>query len=139
MALVEQRRLDGYAATVDHAVKRKSEFDKKLLQRAPRIVVFQPGDLVQVHATEWVHTLASIKKLIPMWSVPRRIVSQQCNSYTLETLDGVPLPGLYNARRLRAFEPRDGTKLASDEMVRLGGYMDDGGVVELEEEDSGSQ
>ena len=32
MALVEQWRLDGYTATVDHAVKRKSEFNKKLLQ-----------------------------------------------------------------------------------------------------------
>ena len=66
MALMEQQQLDGYAATVDHAAKRKSEFDKKVQQCAPKIVVFQPGDLIQVHAMEWVHTLASIKKLIPM-------------------------------------------------------------------------
>jgi transposase InsO family protein len=136
MALAEQRWLDGYAATVDHAAKRKSAFDKKLLQRAPRNVVFQPGDLVQVHATEWVHTFASIKKLTPMWSVLHRIVNRQRNSYTLETLDGVALPGLYNTRRLRAFEPRDGTRLAEEEMARLEKHADDGGVDELEEDDS---
>ena len=30
MALIEQRQLDSYAATLDHAAKWKSEFDKKL-------------------------------------------------------------------------------------------------------------
>ena len=139
MALVEQRHLDGYAATVDHAAKRKSEFDKKLLQRAPRNVVFQPGDLVQVHATEWVHTFTSIKKLVPMWSIPRRVASRLRNSYTLESLDGVLLPGLYNARRLRAFEPRDGTRLASEEMARLEEHTGDDGVNELEDDDSVTQ
>jgi hypothetical protein len=40
------------------------------------------------------------------------------NSYTLETLDGDPVDGVFNARRLRAFEPREGTKLAFDELTR---------------------
>jgi len=40
LALVEQQQLDGYAAIVDHAVKRKSIFDAKLRQQAPRNVVF---------------------------------------------------------------------------------------------------
>jgi hypothetical protein len=66
MALVKQRQLDGYTTMVDHMAKRKSEFNKKLLWHTPKNVVFQPGDLIQVHATEWVHTFASIKKLIPM-------------------------------------------------------------------------
>jgi hypothetical protein len=117
-AFVEQQRLDGYSAIVDHAAKRKNVFDAKLLQRAPRDVVFKPGDLVQVHATQWVRTFAAIRKLIPMWSPPRRVVMQQRNSYTLETLDGDPLDGVFNARRLRAFEPREGTKLAFDELVK---------------------
>jgi hypothetical protein len=81
--------------------------------------VFQTGDLVQVHATEWVRTFASIKKLIPMWSIPHRVVERRRNSYTLETLSGLPLTGLYNSRQLRAFEPREGTKLAMDEIARL--------------------
>ena len=74
LAFIKQQHLDGYAATIDHTIKRKAVFDAKLRQQAPKNVVFQPGDLVQVHATEWVHTFASIKKLIPMWSIPRRVV-----------------------------------------------------------------
>ena len=54
LMLVEQQHLDGYAATVDHAIKHKNIFNAKLHQRAPRNVVFQEGDLVQIHATEWV-------------------------------------------------------------------------------------
>ena len=118
LALIEQQRLDGYSAIVDHAAKRKAKFDAKLQKHAPREVTFEVGSLVQIHATQWVHTLAAVKKLIPMWSVPRRIVTRQRNSYTLETLDGDPIEGVFNARRLRAFIPRDGTKLAFDELVR---------------------
>ena len=54
LALVEQQRLDGYSATVDHAIKCKNTFDAKLRQQALQNVVFQQGDLVQIHATEWV-------------------------------------------------------------------------------------
>jgi len=118
LALTEQQRLDGYSAIVDHAVKRKQRFDSKLLKHKPGNITFKPGDLVQVHATKWVHSLAAIKKLIPMWSPPCRVVSKKRNSYTLETLDGNPMDGVFNARRLRTFEPREGTKLAFDELVR---------------------
>jgi hypothetical protein len=119
LALVEQQHLDGYAAIVDHAIKRKGIFDAKLRQRAPRIVVFQPGDLIQVHATEWIRMFAAIKKLTPMWSIPHRVKTRLLNSYTLETLEGLPLTGIYNTRRLRAFTPRVGTKLAASEMERM--------------------
>jgi hypothetical protein len=119
LSLVEQQRLDGYAVIVDHAAKRKDVFDTKLQQKAPRIVKFQKGDLVQVHATKWVRTFASIKKLIPMWSILHCVVTRKLNSYTLETLGGLPLMSVYNARRLRPFEPREGTKLAMDELACL--------------------
>ena len=118
LALIEQQQLDGYSAIVDHAAKRKARFDAKLLKHAPGEVTFKVGDLVQTHATQWVQTYAAIKKLIPMWSTPCRIVTKQRNSYTLETLDGNPIDGVFNARHLRAFTPRDGTKLAFDELVR---------------------
>jgi hypothetical protein len=118
LALTEQQRLDGYSAIVDHAAKRKQRFDSKVLKHKPGNVIFKPGDLVQVHATKWVHSLAAIKKLIPMWSPPRRVILKKRNSYTLETLEGEPVDGVFNARRLRAFEPREGTKLAFDELVR---------------------
>jgi hypothetical protein len=136
LALVEQQRLDGYSAIVEHAAKRKTKFDAKLLQRAPREVIFKVGDLVQTHASQWVRTFAAIKKLTPMWSPPCRIVARKLNSYTLETLDGEPMDGLYNARRLRMFEPREGTKLAFDELVRENepdedlGAENEGGVTE---------
>ena len=100
-------------------MKRKNIFDTKLRQRAPRNIIFQPGDLVQVHATEWVQTFAAIKKLIPMWSIPHRVKTKLLNSYTLETLTGLPLAGIYNSRRLRAFTPRTGTKLAIAELVHM--------------------
>jgi hypothetical protein len=96
LALVEQQHLDGYSAIVEHAVRRKNKFNMKLLQRAPREVVFKTGDLVQTHATQWVRTFAAIKKLTPMWSPPRHVVTRKLNSYTLETLDGEPMDGLYN-------------------------------------------
>ena len=136
LALVEQQRLDGYSAIVEHAAKRKTKFDAKLLQRAPREVIFKVGDLVQTHASQWVRTFAAIKKLTPMWSPPCRIVARKLNSYTLETLDGEPMDGLYNARRLRMFEPREGTKLVFDELVRENepdedlGAENEGGVTE---------
>jgi hypothetical protein len=139
LAYVEQQRLDGYATIVDHAVKRKRAFDKKVLKRAPREVIFKKGDLVQVYRSDLVHTVSTIKKLAPMWSSPRRISARKLNSYTLETLEGVPLNGLFNVRRLRAFKPRDGTKLALAEASRKEAAGDNAGLDEgadrVEEED----
>jgi hypothetical protein len=97
----------------------KNIFDAKLHQRAPQNVIFQQGDLVQIHAMEWVRTFASIKKLIPMWSIPHRVKTRHLNSYMLETLGGLPLTGMYNARRLQAFKPHEGTKLALGELTRI--------------------
>jgi len=132
LALVEQQHLDGYAAIVDHTAKRKSTFDAKLHQQAPWNVVFQPGDLVQIHATEWVHTFTAIKKLIPMWSIPHRVKTRQLNLYTLETLEGLPLSGVYNARRLCAFTPRMGTMLATMEMECLETIEEEEGTDEVD-------
>ena len=68
--------------------------------------------------------------------MPYHVVNQLRNSYTLDSLDGVPLPRLYNARRLHVFEPRDGTRLASEEMARLEEHVGVDGVNKLEEDDS---
>jgi hypothetical protein len=54
LMLVEQQHLESYAMTVDHAIKHKNIFDAKLRQQVPQNVVFQQGDLVQIHATKWV-------------------------------------------------------------------------------------
>jgi hypothetical protein len=97
--------------------------------------VFEPKDLVQVPTTQWVQMFASIKKLIPMWLVPYRVTAQQLNSYTLETLDGLPLTGVYNSRWLRAFVPRKGTKLATEELVHFETF--EGSEELYEDEDLG--
>ena len=44
------------------------------------------------------------------------MVDRSLNSYTLERLDGTPIPGNFSARRLRGFTPRDGTKLAEEQV-----------------------
>ena len=50
---------------------------------------------------------------------------QQHNSYTLETLDGDPIDGVFIARCLHMFHPREGTKLAFEEPVRENGPDED--------------
>ena len=54
-----------------------------------------------------------------MWSIPHHVRTRLLNSYTLETLSGLPLTGVYNTRCLRAFEPRQGMKLALGELTRI--------------------
>jgi hypothetical protein len=72
-----------------------------------------------------------------MWSIPHHIKTQQLNSYTLEALSGLPLTGVYNSRRLQAFELCEGTKLAMKELVCMEAcegdeYSDEGVDVGLE-------
>ena len=43
------------------------------------------------------------------------MVDRNLNSYTLEKLDGTPITGLFSARRLREFIPKEGMKLARDQ------------------------
>ncbi|KAG2743092.1 hypothetical protein P692DRAFT_201676636, partial [Suillus brevipes Sb2] len=76
IAYVEQQRLDCYEETVRHAIKRKAAFDKRILQRAPGEVLFKPGQLVQVYRSDLDYTFKTERKLLPKWSVPRRITSR---------------------------------------------------------------
>jgi transposase InsO family protein len=113
MAYVDQQRLDGADQAVAHGNRRKRAFDRRVLKSTAGEVVFAPGQLVQVYANALEMTLASSRKLQPRWSAPRRITSRVGNSYTISTLEGFPISGLFHARRLRRFIPRDGTALAS--------------------------
>ncbi|KAG5633258.1 hypothetical protein H0H81_009362, partial [Sphagnurus paluster] len=115
MAYVGQQRLDGYAAAVTHAIKRKSLFDKSVLERNPGEVIFSKGQLVQVYRNDLDYTFKSERKLLPKWSQPYRVTSRNLNSYKLETTDGAAINGDFSARRLRQFIPREGTKLAEDQ------------------------
>jgi hypothetical protein len=115
MAYVAQQRLDGYAEMVAHAIKRKSTFDKRVLARKPGEVTFPKNTLVQIYRSDLDFTFKTDRKLLPKWSSPQRVVSRNLNSYTLEKLDGTPITGLFSARRLREFIPREGTKLAQEQ------------------------
>ena len=112
MAYVAQQWLDGYAEAVHHAIRRKAAFDRKVLKSKAGVVEFKKGQLVQVYRDKLALTLSTERKLAPLWSPPRRITERILNSYRLEALDGTPLDGLFNARRLRGFTPKEGTALA---------------------------
>ena len=115
MAYVAQQQLDGYAEAVNHALKRKSTFDKRVLAQKPGEVIFNKGQLVQIYRSDLDYTFKTERKLLPKWSPPHRIVSRQLNLYTLETLSNDPLPGTFSARRLWRFTPKEGTKLAEEQ------------------------
>ncbi|KAF9483302.1 hypothetical protein BDN70DRAFT_800044 [Pholiota conissans] len=78
---------------VDHASRRKTAFDKRVNENPPREVVFRAGDLVQVYRSDLDYTFRTERKLLPKFSVPRRVVSRNLNSYELETLEGPPNRG----------------------------------------------
>lgn len=85
--------------------------------------------LVQVYRSDMRYTMASIKKLIPMWSYPRHMVSRDCNLYVLETTGSRLIDGTFSSRRLRHFLPRTGMVLAGEQARR------EGGTAELRRDD----
>ena len=115
IAYVTQQRLDGYSEAVAHALRRKNVFDKRVLAKNPGEVIFSNGDLVQIYRSDLDYTFKTDRKLLPKWSVPQRVVTRNLNSYTLETLNGNPIPGSFSTRRLRRFLPKEGTKLAEEQ------------------------
>lgn len=133
MAYVAQQRLDGYGEAVRHAFKRKSAFDKKVTRRKPGEVIFKLGQLVQVYRSDLDNTFKADRKMVPKWSVPRRVTKQLRNAYHLETTEGTQLPGTFSARRLRAFLPREGTELAENQK-RIEGIMEAQAQQQREEE-----
>jgi hypothetical protein len=68
-----------------------------------------------------------------MWSIPHCVATCQVNLYTLETLAGLPLAGVYNARWLQQFLPREGTRLAMDELARME-EVEENELQDMEEE-----
>lgn len=74
------------------------------------------------------------QKIKPMWTGPWRVTERLLNSYTLEMLEGTPVSGEYNARRLREFILREGTELAAEQkdfeaaLVQSRESRDSGGI-----------
>lgn len=106
--------------TIEHMEHPKLMFDKHVMARAPQVITFLPGQLVQVHCSDVWYTMASIHKLIPMWSFPWHVVSQDRNLNILETAGGCTINGTFSSRRLHRFWPRTGIQLAEDQ-ARPGG------------------
>jgi hypothetical protein len=152
MAYIDHQRFDGYAQIVDHALRRKTAFDKLVLNHPPREVTFRAGDLVQVYRSDLDFTLKTERKLLPKFSAPRRVINRNKNSYQLETLEGFPIAGKFSSRRLRLFVPRKGTELEElqaaiekewrdreemeDRVEDRGGEESETGVKEDEESES---
>ncbi|QRV83014.1 Retrovirus-related Pol polyprotein from transposon opus [Ceratobasidium sp. AG-Ba] len=108
MALTYALRQDGFAKALEHANRRKRQFDRHVKPR-----VFQPGDLVQRYDARWDETHATKRKLAPRWSGPLRVRSQALNSYKLEDLQGNLFTSAAHTRLLRPFLPRPNTPLAA--------------------------
>jgi hypothetical protein len=116
-AYMDQLRVDAYSQIADHAQRRKAVFDKNVLAKAPKEVVFRAGWLAQVYRSDLDYTFKTERKTEPKWSAPRRVVSRNRNSYKLETLEGLPIKGWFSSRRLRRFIPRTGTALAEAQIA----------------------
>ncbi|KAJ4464685.1 hypothetical protein C8R41DRAFT_782543 [Lentinula lateritia] len=116
-AYVAQQQLNGYNAFVSHALKHGLDtFDRRMLKKEGKEVIFWKGDLVQVYRSDFDYTFKTIKKIIPEWSRPYRVVERDVNSYTLETTGGQFIEEKqFAARRLWEFKPRLGTKLALEQ------------------------
>ncbi|KAG2754976.1 hypothetical protein P692DRAFT_201679363, partial [Suillus brevipes Sb2] len=76
MAYVGQQQLDGYDATVRHAIKCKKAFDKRVLAHSPREVIFTKGQLVQSFHSSLHNTLEAKRKILPKWSIPHHILER---------------------------------------------------------------
>ena len=110
-AYINQQRFNRYSQIMENAHRRKGAFDKKVVARAPREVLFRAGQLVQVYCSNLDYMFLAIRKLEPKWSAPHCVISCKKNSYKLETLEGLPIGGCFSSQQLRRFIPRDGTSL----------------------------
>lgn len=76
MAYIAQQHLDGYKATVQHAIKWKTVFDKRVLAHSPREVILSCRQLVQFFHSNIHNTLEAKRKLLLKWSSLHCIVKR---------------------------------------------------------------
>jgi len=95
-SLADSFRYNTHICSLTESQRKKDIFDSKAL--VPDI---KTGSLVQVYDNKADFNFTTINKLAPRWSVPRLITGKYLNSFTLSTLQGIPLNGLFHIRRLR--------------------------------------
>ncbi|KAJ6570797.1 hypothetical protein B0H10DRAFT_2237647 [Mycena sp. CBHHK59/15] len=89
-AYLEQQTLDAYSHVVEHAIKRKEAFDKRVMNSGDGVIEYKKGDLVQILDSSLDLTLSTESKILPCWGQPHRVVDCIRNSYRLETIHGLP-------------------------------------------------
>lgn len=104
--LADSFRYDTHLRSITEAERRKGIYDSNA-----KVPNFKVGDLAQVYDSKADFNYATINKLAPRWSIPRLITGKFLNSFTLSTLQGDPLKGLFHTRRLRPYTPLRGTTL----------------------------
>lgn len=133
MEYTAQQRLDGYAQTVEHALRRKAAFDKRVTKgKGEQPLELAKGDLAQVYRNDLATTVSNERKLTPKWSEPRRVTATYLNSYSLETpRSGTELAG-------KEEEKQQERKLGRERGVEREGE-DEGGELEQSSEDRGDE
>ena len=119
---VAQQNLDAYSHIVEHAAKQEAAFDCKVELSHDGVIEYAKGDLVEIWDSRLNLTLSTEAKLLPCCGAPHRVVDQRCNSYQLETVQGLPVGGMFSVRHLRQFVPRPGTKLAAQQLESQNGW-----------------
>uniref|UniRef100_A0A0W0FET2 Uncharacterized protein n=1 Tax=Moniliophthora roreri TaxID=221103 RepID=A0A0W0FET2_MONRR len=61
MAYIAQQQLDGYDWMVQHTIRHKNTFDKRVIWESGKEIVFEAGDLVQVYRSNMDHTFKTKK------------------------------------------------------------------------------
>jgi len=106
LTLSDTFRANAHLLSLEDAERRKTSFDTN----SP-LTKFFIGNLVQVYDSASDFNYSAINKLAPKWSEPRIIYGEFSNSFSLCTLSGIPLKGLFHSRRLRHYIPLRGTPL----------------------------
>jgi hypothetical protein len=104
--LAEMFCANAHLLSLQDAKRWKQSFDTN----SP-IVTFKTGDLVQVYDSTSDFNHRSINKLTPKWSQPLIISGKFSNSYSLCTLNGIPLKSITHSRRMRHYIPLCDTAL----------------------------
>ncbi|KAB5590316.1 Retrovirus-related Pol polyprotein [Ceratobasidium theobromae] len=107
MALTYALRCDSEERTLAHARNRKHRFDE-----GARLLMAEPGDLVQKYDARWDATHSSQRKLAPKWSPPLQVKERRGTSYVLEDLQRQIVSTGTHAKHLRFYTPRPGSQLA---------------------------
>jgi hypothetical protein len=100
LSLADMLRMNVHLSQLETAERLKSNWDDKT-----PATEFLIDELVQFYDSRLENSHKTVNKLIPRWSKPHIITGKSLNSYTLSTLHGTVVPGMFHSRRLRKYIP----------------------------------